>query len=558
MGLFSSLIGLFGSARGELRRALALVEADKRPQAFKKLSRAARAGLAEAEYHIARSYLEGSGVPPSQMEGLRWLERAAAQDFVHAQSLLAAFYVQGAPVAGPDAAPGTSVGKLGNTVAASLFSQAGEATAPDFTKAAKWARKAADAGSAESQALLAYILISGPEELRDVPEAERLYAKSAAAKCAQGQLGYGMCLLRAAKAPEDFVRAAAEIRPAAEAGLGTAQYLMGTMIAQGQAGLYSASPPPKDKAAEVTKTDEDPMAASTEWYRLAAEQGVRTAQFRYGLALMNGSGVEKDEVIAESWLRRAAMQGDPDAAATVGQLYARNGALPANMAEAALWLRRAAETGHVAAARALGAMHMTGNGVVKDPLEAANWFRLSAQAGDVQSRYDLANLVLQGKASPADSADTASWFKAEGEKGDMVSVFNYGVCLAEGLGVQKDEFEAARWLRRAADHVVNAQYWYGRLLLEGRGVPENAEEARAWISRAAESGVTDAQVALAEMFVNGRGGPRDHQGALSLFRRAAKADHVGAMYALGAMFGGGHEVMWDRAAAETWFQAAAA
>jgi TPR repeat protein len=117
---------------------------------------------------------------------------------------------------------------------------------------------------------------------------------------------------------------------------------------------------------------------------------------------------------------------------------------------------------------------------------------------------------------------------------------------------------AAEWLRRAADGVVNAQFWYGRMLAEGRGVDANPVEGRHWIKRAADSGMIDAQVALGEMMVNGRGGPRDHAGALGFFTMAAEKGHAGAQFALGALLGGGHDVPTDRAAALGWFEKAAA
>ncbi|MGH7066216.1 MAG: tetratricopeptide repeat protein [Acetobacteraceae bacterium] len=118
--------------------------------------------------------------------------------------------------------------------------------------------------------------------------------------------------------------------------------------------------------------------------------------------------------------------------------------------------------------------------------------------------------------------------------GDLVGAFNFGVCLAEGLGVERNERAALAWMRRAADGVVNAQYWYGRMMVEGRGVEADAVAGRSWIARAAEPGLAEAEVALAEMFVNGQGGPRQHQEALRLCQKATRRGHVGAMFAAGA------------------------
>src|SRR5438445_13367242 len=88
------LIGL-ASPAAALGRAIRLIEQDGFAAAFPLLSRAAKAGIPDAEYRVARCYLEGAGVPPSRAEGARWLERAAAHGCVEAQSLLAALFARG-------------------------------------------------------------------------------------------------------------------------------------------------------------------------------------------------------------------------------------------------------------------------------------------------------------------------------------------------------------------------------------------------------------------------------------------------------------------------------
>ena len=90
----SWLIGL-GSPAATLRRAVRLSEEGKAAEAFPLLARVAKTGNAEAEYRVARCYLEGSGVPASRTEGARWLERAAGRGHVEAQTLLAALCVNG-------------------------------------------------------------------------------------------------------------------------------------------------------------------------------------------------------------------------------------------------------------------------------------------------------------------------------------------------------------------------------------------------------------------------------------------------------------------------------
>ncbi|HEY7576245.1 MAG TPA: hypothetical protein VH855_01510, partial [Acetobacteraceae bacterium] len=119
------------SPAAALRRAVRLAEQGSLKQALPLLVRAARAGIAEAEYRLGRCYLEGAGVPPSRPEGARWLERAANQGYVEAQAQLATLAIHGL-VAQPEGGQ-----------SARLFASQ-EAVAPDFEAGLRWARKAAE------------------------------------------------------------------------------------------------------------------------------------------------------------------------------------------------------------------------------------------------------------------------------------------------------------------------------------------------------------------------------------------------------------------------------
>ena len=193
-----------------LKRALRQAEAGQGREAFPVLARAARAGNALAQYRVGRAYLEGAGVPASRADAAHWLLRSAEAGQVEAQLLLATLHLGGV---GGDGAP------------AALFATAPGPAQPDFERAAHWARRAADAGNAEAQALLGYCLTSGPEAMRDLPQADDLYRKSAAAGCAQGSLGLGLSIMRTAADEDAKLRAAVEIAKAASADLPLGLYL---------------------------------------------------------------------------------------------------------------------------------------------------------------------------------------------------------------------------------------------------------------------------------------------------------------------------------------------
>ena len=121
-----------------MRRAVRLTEQGDAKQAFPLLTRAARAGIAEAEYRVGRCYLEGAGVPPSRAEGARWLERAANQGYVEAQAQLATLFVHGL------ASVANAVPEQGANPSANLFADQRRDGA-GLRQCLNWARKAAEA-----------------------------------------------------------------------------------------------------------------------------------------------------------------------------------------------------------------------------------------------------------------------------------------------------------------------------------------------------------------------------------------------------------------------------
>jgi TPR repeat protein len=65
MTVVDRLVG-FASPAAALRRALRLDRQGRAAPAFALFARAAKAGIAAAEYRVAQCYLEGKGVPPSR------------------------------------------------------------------------------------------------------------------------------------------------------------------------------------------------------------------------------------------------------------------------------------------------------------------------------------------------------------------------------------------------------------------------------------------------------------------------------------------------------------
>jgi uncharacterized protein len=180
--LLSGLLAVLGRPATKLALASELATRGAHLAAFPLFVSAARAGLPAAAYEVGRAYLFGHGVPGCLTEALRWLTKAATAGEVAAQSLLAKLALQG----------------ISQTVSTGLFVAAAGCTigTPDYDRALHWARRAALGGSSEAKAMLGFILVSGPAELRDQEQGESLYQQAAATGNAQGQLGWSLVLLR--------------------------------------------------------------------------------------------------------------------------------------------------------------------------------------------------------------------------------------------------------------------------------------------------------------------------------------------------------------------------
>ena len=79
------------------------------------------------------------------------------------------------------------------------------------------------------------------------------------------------------------------------------------------------------------------LTIRVEWYRKAAEQGVRDAQTNLGDLSANGHGLPKDDVEAVKRFRKAAEQGDARAQFDLDRLYEAGRGISRNTVEAYAW-----------------------------------------------------------------------------------------------------------------------------------------------------------------------------------------------------------------------------
>jgi uncharacterized protein len=336
--LVDRVVGLL-SPSAALRRGIRLIGEARPARAFALFARGARAGIVEAEYRVGKCYFEGLGVPRNRAEAGRWLERAARQGHVDAQSHLARLCLQGGGIASREDI-------AGGCAAASLF-WANAAGKPDFVMAEQWSHRAAEAGSAEAQAVLAFILASGPESMRNLDEARHWYERSAEAGCPQGALGYALALAPLTKNEEDRRRVAGWIRLAAEAGLPTAAYLLGTFMQRG------------------TGVERN-LAEAAIWFRRAATAGHTGAARALAEGCDRGRGAGMDPVERRKWIVRAAAAGILEAEVALAEMMVKGIGGPRDLVTAVTLYAEAAAKGHPGARERLWTLcGLEGNGMAE-------------------------------------------------------------------------------------------------------------------------------------------------------------------------------------------------
>ena len=527
---------LFGSPPSLVEHACQLAARGNHRQAVDLFVQAAKAGSSAACLELGRAYLFGIGLPHCAAAALHWLDRAAVGGVVEAQFMIASLALQGHT----------------HSPSQNWFENASgaKAGAADYPMALRWVEQAASSGHAPSQALLGFILTSGPPALRDVRRGDDCYRRAADAGCAHGQLGWSLALLRADPvANADDARSL--LTEAARADLPIAHYLLGV--------LAGRDSPASEAAPE--------MAAH---FLAGARLGHAPSQLACGLALLHGDGVRPDAFQGESWIRRAALAGEVEAFAALGELYGQSAGgaadttspLPPNFAEAMLWFGRASASGHMGAACALARLHLQNIEAGADRGEALRLLRGAAELGDQAACDELAAVVLANRsiASSAghdESRAILAWFRQRATQGDPAAAYNVGVCCVAGIGMAANDAEALPWFRIAAEHLPIAQYSCGLMLVEGRGAAQDLVAGRRLLLQASEQGLPEAEALAGEMLLNGRGGPADLGTAKILFRQAAEGGHAGALYALGLMALGYYQEPEDPQAAKMFLRRAA-
>jgi TPR repeat protein len=182
--------------------------------------------------------------------------------------------------------------------------------------------------------------------------------------------------------------------------------------------------------------------------RPAAEAGDGQAQFYMGSLYDAGAGVPRDQAAAATWYERAAAQGHAGAQFAIGLLYhegAADGSVLPDDEKAARWLLAAAEQDNALAQHLIGRMYRQGRGVPRNAQKALDWSLKAARRGVAGGQYEVGFLLAEKPTTREHLIYAYAWFLLAARQAHPGAAQNL-----EELGKVMSEADIAR-ARASAD-----------------------------------------------------------------------------------------------------------
>lgn len=294
-----------GDANAEAWLGTLLIDRGRSRDGLQALQHALAANSPEAAHQLGLVYAQGlAGVTRDETRAAQLFEQAANAGLSRAQLNLGVLYIRGRGVP------------------------------RDLVRARGWLEKAA----ASNDPYALYALGRAMEESEgaaraDPARAADLYRRAAELGHPLAALRYGLALADGEGIKQDAAGAQRWLMVAQKDGVPEAALALGDITARTRN--------PRDKAA-----NQKILESAAAWYRVAADAGVSSAQFKLANAYATGSGVSRDIGQAIGWYGRAAQQGLPEAQLALGLLLIGGAGGTTDAVEGYKWLLLAERGGN--------------------------------------------------------------------------------------------------------------------------------------------------------------------------------------------------------------------
>jgi len=266
--------------------------------AIQYFEQAAKLGNVNAQYALAKIYLDIGGEHENVAKALEWMGKATDSGNPLAQYAMAKLYL------------------------------AGDHVEKDAAKAVELFTKSAEQNNQFAQYALGKLYLTGEDAPKDVEAAIRWLTAAAEQSNQFAQYALGKLYLSGEDVSKDMEAAIRWLTAAAEQNNQYAQYTLGKLYLSGE---------------DVSKDVE----AALRWLTAAAEQSNQYAQYSLGKLYLSGEDAPKDVEAAIRWLTAAAEQNNQYAQYALGKLYLMGRDVPRDREQAERWLTLSAAQGNV-------------------------------------------------------------------------------------------------------------------------------------------------------------------------------------------------------------------
>lgn len=323
------------------------------------------------------------------------LQHAAEDGDVSAQSILAAFYLNG-----------------------------GELIEKDFTKAEFWLTKAALKGDALSEYSLGLLNLPNSGVKDDLFESYYWFRRAALHGVNQAYLQIANILKSGSGILDDKDKA---LQSLAQSG--------------------NNSPFVKGMMADILLA----KGETSKGIELLKESSEYEPQAMFNLALLYAKGdiVEQDYIQAYDLFKKAAQLGDIKSKANVGDMLIRGLGVTQDIDEGISTLIEAAEDGDPGGQYSLGMYYYMGEYVAKDFHLAVYWFKKAYDSGEFHAADPLGSCYYHGVGVSRDYKQAAYYWSEGAKKGLAYSQYGLGLLYYYGHGLFTSFETAAHWLKSA-------------------------------------------------------------------------------------------------------------
>jgi len=275
---------------------------------------------------------------------------------------------------------------------------AGRGVQQDYSQAAFWYERAANAGDPLAQNEIGYLYQAGIGVARDPARAVQWYQRAADGGYLEAKVNLGTAYLWGVGVKKDPQLGYELIHQAAVKNCGLADAYLGEMY-------YFGLGVPVDRE------------AARGWYERGTHAKDSIAESRLAEMLVAGNPSERDLVRATKLFRQSIKGGYVQAQHSLGLILINHPELPAEPNEAIGYFQNASESGVWKSSAILGSLYRDGNGVPKDQEKAFYYFKLAQFQGGEAARQTVANdLLLLSRKLTSDQAalitdQTNDWVK---------------------------------------------------------------------------------------------------------------------------------------------------